>query len=199
MIDIVTGNWGDKYPDWLTDALESQIIQNMNEPFVFRCITKNRFPGWWNKLDVLRSRGRTLWIDVDSVIVGPLDALIAPLAPGVDIRVAKNWARSGHGGIQSSVMYWEDASNITRHFKPEIIESGLWGDQEFLTELRDKRQIVVEYFDERLVKSYKYHARELGSAPDGAAIVTFHGKPDPHEVNDRWVRECLGFSTTIRA
>lgn len=198
-VKVITGCWGGKYPDWLVDALFHQVARHMPEPWEWHVVRTQRFKGWWNKMDVLRTPGPCLWIDVDSVVIGSLGAMCQPLEPGVDIRIAKNWAQSGHGGCQSSVMYWENASRITRYFTADVIDSGLWGDQEFITELRDKRQIEVDYFAEREVRSYKYHAREQGRPPPGASVVTFHGKPDPHEVKDQWVKDALCYSTTIPA
>lgn len=185
MFTVLTGCWGDKYRKDYMGRMFRMVSRHMEQPHAFHCVLDETYPGWWNKIHVLRTKGPCLWIDIDSVITGPLDPLCEPLY--ADIRIAKNWAQSGHGGCQSSVMFWNDASAITDRFTPDVIESGLWGDQEFITQLRDAGEIEVEHFDERLVKSYKYHARN--GIPEGASVVTFHGKPDPHEVGG-WVREC---------
>jgi hypothetical protein len=47
----------------------------------------------------------------------------------------------------------------------------------------------VEYFDSEHVVSYKYHCRTTGKLPDNARVVSFHGKPDPSEVSDAWVKK----------
>lgn len=196
-LKIITGSWGGKYPDCLVDALFRQVARNVREPFEWIVHRTARWPGWWNKLAILETPGPCLWIDVDSVVVGPLDEMIQPLEPGVDIRIGRNWAQSGHGGCQSSVMYWENSRRILAQFEDSVIDSGLWGDQEYLTQLRDRGDIVVDYFSERSLRSYKYHARPIGRIPDGASVVTFHGKPDPHEVSDKWVKDAMACSTTI--
>jgi hypothetical protein len=135
------------------------------------------------------------------VITGSLDGLVTPLNKG--IRIAKNWAQSGYGGCQSSVMYWEGDSGkiINDEFDPSIAhwpprnEPGiLWGDQEWITQLRDEKRLDVEYFDPADVISYKYHVRGQGLPPQ-AKVVVFHGKPNPGEVRDGWVnqaRSCEG-------
>lgn len=185
MLSVITGAWGSKYAPEYAVRMGRMVGRHLKQPHVFHVIREAYYPGWWNKIHVLRTKGPALWIDIDSVIVGPLDPLCAPLK--ADIRIAKNWAQSGHGGCQSSVMFWNDASHIADRFTPDVIDSGLWGDQEWLTMLRDTQQIEVEHFDERYVKSYKYHARN--GPPVGTSVVTFHGKPDPHECGG-WVHEC---------
>ena len=186
MLKVFTGCWGDKYPARYIDRMRSMLECYVGVPYIYQPITEATLPGWWGKLAVLDNSGPALWIDIDSVITGPILPLLKPL--NADIRTAKNWAQSGHGGCQSSVMYWEDATPITRLFHPDQI-GDYWGDQEFITALRDRGDIKVEYFDEPLVKSYKYHARN--GIPPGASVVTFHGKPDPHECGG-WVSKCWG-------
>jgi hypothetical protein len=97
-------------------------------------------------------------------------------------------------------MYWNDASRIVEAYDPTDPKLGhwpprndggkLWGDQEFITLLRDTQQIQMEYFHPAHVVSYKYHCRQ--GLPDDARVVCFHGKPDPHEISDEWVKRCWG-------
>jgi len=163
----------------------------------------NDLPGWWLKTTLFAptvSRKRNLWLDLDVTITQNIDALVEPLNDYYDIRTILNWADSGHGGIQSSVMYWEGNSAQTIHDKfnhadaywpphtNEFWDNGQvkWGDQEWCTYLRDTNQIKVEYFDPAHVVSYKYHC--LKGLPDDSLIQIFHGKPDPDEVRDEWVK-----------
>lgn len=39
------------------------------------------------------------------------------------------------------------------------------------------------------VVTYKHHCLKHGHPPVGASIVSFHGKPLPHDVEDAWVKE----------
>ena len=125
---------------------------------------------------------------------GIFGGLVEPLDKG--IRIAKNWAQSGYGGCQSSVMYWEGDNGriINDEFDPSIAhwpprnEPGiLWGDQEWITQLRDEGRIEVEYFSPDDVVSYKYHCQS--GLPKGTKVAVFHGKPKPSEVKDTWVSE----------
>ncbi|GAF85198.1 unnamed protein product, partial [marine sediment metagenome] len=161
-------------------------------------------PGWWGKVRLFSgsiSHPRNLWLDLDVTITGDLDVLVKPLEHG-QIRACLNWAQSGHGGVQSSVMYWEGQSAriiddlfdpADAHWPPRndlFWDNGQvkWGDQEFITLLRDTQRLEVEYFDPAHVVSYKYHC--LNGLPPDSLVQVFHGKPDPSEVNADWVKQC---------
>jgi hypothetical protein len=196
---VFIGNWGGRYPDYYPERLSRSITNNLTIPHEVYLIEETDYPGWWGKINVLAEPGPALWVDMDCVITGSLDDLI-PGRTTADIVTARNWAQSGHGGCQSSVMYWNDASRIVEAYDPNEPTLGnwpprndsgcLWGDQEFLTLLRDTQRIEVEYFDSAHVVSYKYHCRQ--GVPDDARVVCFHGKPDPHEVRADWVKQCWG-------
>ena len=93
-------------------------------------------------------------------------------------------------------MYWEGnkAQIIHDKFDPKIAHwppinapGILWGDQEWITALRNTQQLKVTYFPTDHVVSYKYHCRQ--NLPDKAKVVVFHGHPNPDEVHDEWVME----------
>ena len=111
-----------------------------------------------------------------------------------------NWAQSGHGGCQSSVMSWDaDYANyrwLADYFNVgELTEpmngncgyyKGLWGDQEYITsQLGSPGKDIVSMDG---VYSYKYHCRDDGRPPEDAAVVCFHGNPKPSEVKEHWVQ-----------
>jgi hypothetical protein len=185
----------------VNDLLPGYIIgdeHHLSLPHEFICITESDLPGWWGKVRLFgeNSRERNLWFDLDVVITGPLDGLCERVDN--DIRTAKNWAQSGWGGCQSSVMYWEgDNGRVINdtfdpaiaHWPPRNDGNTLWGDQEWITHLRDKGVINPSYFDTKDVVSYKYHCRGKDRYPAGAKVVAFHGRPKPYEVNEAWVRE----------
>lgn len=187
-------NTNNHAPQSEVDILRHMVGKHLSLPHEFICITESDLPGWWGKVRLFKnSRARNLWLDLDTVITGPLDPLVTPLADG--IRIAKNWAQSGYGGCQSSVMYWQgDAGKIINdefdpaiaHWPPINSPGILWGDQEWITQLRDENRLTVEYFDVADVISYKYHCRNVG-LPPAAKVVVFHGQPKPSEVFDKWV------------
>jgi hypothetical protein len=201
---------GDKYSDADVLILRDMVSRNLSIDYQFRCLSDrvipgvecllvDPWPGWWSKLLLFRyAEGLNLYLDLDVVVTGPLDGLLSH-----SLSMPKNWAMSGHGGWQSSVMAWDgNYKHIPDQFNPELLsEPGngnygyygnarLWGDQEFITEVMGNR--VVPMFG---VYSYKYHCRE--SLPADCAVACFHGNPKPGEVGDRWVIESR--STAIPA
>lgn len=214
MITVWCMNTGGHAPDDEVRALRRQVDRHLSIEHEFMCITEksvdgidtvkpiNDIPGFWGKVNLFAptvSRKHNLWLDLDVTITQSIDALVAPLR-GSQLRICKNWAQSGHGGCQSSVMYWEgwDAQIIFDEFDHNIAKwpprtDTFWpngqvqyGDQEWITYLRDTQRLEVEYFDPAHVVSYKYHCRE-GLPPD-SLVQVFHGKPDPGDVNDDWVK-----------
>jgi hypothetical protein len=181
---------------------------NPDDPIISASNSLVRWPGWWNKLNLFNfaqfdTPGRLcLWLDLDLIILRDLGPLIeygsARLREGADLVALKNWAQSGHGGVQSSVMLWNSANDkvrsalpyrhqIDRHCGPTIYSwpprndrGHMWGDQEYITEARDLGLLSVGYFAPDFTRSYKYHAREA-EPRDPAAICIFHGKPNPDE------------------
>ena len=196
---------GDKYaPEYLA-RLVASVRRNLRQPSTVHVITDRpesrpgrayqadpQLEGWWQKLSLFALTSgqapseRNLYVDLDSVIVDQLDGLVNRYA-GSRLAMAKNWAKSGYGGWQSSVMLWaggafpELRADLNRH-----AVARLWGDQEWITErLGDQ----VDEIEPGLVVSYKYHCREIGRPPPSSRIVTFHGKPDPHECDEPWITE----------
>ena len=208
MITIWTMNTGNHAPDEEVRILKRQVDRHLSETHIFQCISEhhidgihnvqpiNDLPGWWGKVNLFAptvSHTRNLWLDLDVCITGSLDGLVTTLY--TQIRIGKNWAKSGHGGCQSSMMYWEsDSARIIydefdpaiAHWPPINQPGVLWGDQEHCTALRDAGKLDVEYFSSTDMISYKYHCRN--GLPAGAKVVVFHGKPDPADVNDDWVK-----------
>lgn len=194
--------WGDKYDKAYVYALKEAVEKNLTIPHEFKCITKEALPGiqtrnppvpyrgWWQKIGLFYpgvATGPSLYFDLDVVISGNLDYL----ADYTDTFSApSNWAKSGHGGIQSSVMAWPGKWHLPyEKFNYAVDSERLWGDQEYLWELLgDKWQPIPH------VGSYKYHCR--ANIPDWIRVICYHGKPDPHEVNDAWV---LPYTSTLRS
>ena len=214
MLNIWSVCVGNKYSDDYVIRLKKMVERNITTEHRFIClsdraiegvecfITPVDWPGWWQKLYLFTASnyygGFNLYFDLDVVIVGDVTRLVsAPLS------MPKNWARSGHGGCQSSVMSWGiDCSTITRLFDPTKLsapangnygyygDKSLWGDQEFITDVLGEPGEVIEPMYG--IYSYKYHC--LNGPPDDAKVVCFHGSPKPHEVNEKWVKDARGYT-----
>lgn len=202
MLTVWSLCWGDKYTDYHVQRLKRTVAENLSEPHQFLCVTSRvipgvtsvpppvDWPGWWGKLAIPpMGSGRNIWLDLDVVITGSLDFLL-PYAAG-PLAMPWNWAQSGHGGCQSSVMAWGGKVDTMRGFDPAWAvwppsSARLWGDQEWITELRDNKFLEVVQTPEQYVKSYKYHCRN--GLPEDCRVVVFHGDPKPETVREEWFK-----------
>lgn len=130
--------------------------------------------GWWAKCELFRSGlfdGRILYLDLDSVIVGPLDPLAA--SPGIIQLADWGWTTPTYG---SGVMVWDAAEHaeIWTRWTPEVAER-LRGDQDWLTELGGWQALPAH-----LCRSYRYESK--AGPPKGCSVVCMHGRPKCHEL-----------------
>lgn len=206
MLTVFSVCVGDKYHHGYVYALKEAVETHLSIPHEFKCITTDKMPGivtvnpfvpywgWWSKLNLFTpgmAVGPSLYFDLDVVITGSLDHL----ADFTDREFAApaNWAQSGYGGIQSSVMAW--SGNWTAPFEyikpqwPQVTER-LWGDQELLWEMLGDNWVRLPG-----IYSYKYHCRN-GQRPSDMAVCVFHGEPKPIDVTDSWL---LPYTQTLRS
>jgi len=184
--------WGDKYDVAYVYALQDMVKKYLTIPHTFKCITTRKiegietvlpfvpYHGWWQKIGLFAPRiatGRSIYFDLDVVITGNIDYLARYES---EFCAPANWAQSGHGGIQSSVMVWQGNWHLPyEKFNYQIDRDRFWGDQEYLTDLLNDWDEISN------IGSYKYHCKT--GLPKELNVVCFHGKPDPHEVNDSWI------------
>jgi len=208
-LNVVCVLWGNKYPQHYADKLFASVRRNMpaGVEFTFYCITargisgsvtippRHDWPTWWNKMNMFNPydmpSGPTLYIDLDSVIVGDLTPIISAESDAPLIIVENFSMNKAHCAHNSSVMLFDvdDPRIHDLYFSFESdadrVMAGLHGDQCAIWRiLRDD----IANFDRRHIVSYKYHCRGKG-LPEDAGAVIFHGKPDPHEVADPWVKQ----------
>lgn len=143
------------------------------------------WPGWWSKLELFRPDLEPirpfLYVDLDSFILGDVSRLIQDKP-----YICREWWTNLEG-VQSSVMVIaKDTCEIWDTWMEKPREwmgiAGNRGDQWFLNKFQ-WNYIQDNYPD--YVGSYKKHNLEKPRH----RIVTFHGKPKPHEVKDGWVKE----------
>lgn len=201
--------WGDKYSPGYVYTLRDAVEQHLREPHEFVCITTATLPGittrlppvsysgWWQKIGLFSptlAMGPSIYLDLDVVICGELDYLVEYAnTPRGRLCAPANWAQSGHGGIQSSVMAWSGWwDKPQREFDYPIDSERFYGDQEYLWHLLGNDWIRLPG-----VCSYKYHCRGKQAPPADASVIAFHGRPDPHEleVNEPWI---LPFTSILR-
>jgi hypothetical protein len=202
MLTVWSLCWGDKYSDYHVQRLQQTVEESLTVEHQFLCVTLRSipgvtcvpppvdWPGWWGKLSIPgMGSDRNIWLDLDVVITGSLDFLL-PYTEG-PLATPWNWAQSGHGGCQSSVMAWGGKIDVAERFNPDwahwppVNARGVFfGDQEFITYLRDNRLLEVVQIPEPYIKSYKYHCRN--GLPDDCRVVVFHGEPKPENVRESW-------------
>lgn len=150
-------------------------------------------PGWWAKMEMFNPAhddlGDILYFDLDTVLVGKLDAIVAACAHAyAGSMVAPVMLRDfGHSTrVQSGMMYlpvkvrrqtwlaWkEDPGAVMRRFR---------GDGEFLNSLWCDGALRWDNFVPGQIVSYKKHVRSNnGVVPLNARVVCYHGKPRPWE------------------
>ena len=209
---------GDKYDSAYVYALKEAVDKHLTIPHQFRCITKRKlegiqtvlppvpYQGWWAKIGLfapLVATGPSLYFDLDVVITGNINYL-ADYVSCRTLAAPANWAQSGHGGIQSSIMAWP--GNWTYPYdriKPlwpgratpdgyRIFEGKkLWGDQEWLWHLLGDDWEKIPY-----IGSYKYHVRPTGKIPEWMKICVFHGEPKPIDIKDPCISS---YTSTLRS
>jgi hypothetical protein len=160
--------------------MHEMVKRNLHQPFEFSVLEEAEgLQGWWVKLALFqpgRFKGRVLYLDLDSVVVGVLDELAE--SKGIIYMPDWGWADPL---LNSSVMVWDAGEHAEAYLRyTPWVAKRLEGDDEWLTLLGG-----WEHLPARLCRSYRYHARE--APPEACAVVTFHGRPKPHEVTDGWV------------
>jgi hypothetical protein len=195
-IQVVCLNWhdylgrGSEY----VEKMRNMVSRNLSHPHTFTEVTERDLPtgreGWFNKLYLLEMfDGPVLYIDLDVVITGNIDALVdAGMSLPEMIWARDDWSYSvlkGDNGrektINSSVMFWHGRKDMRG---AERLISKTHGDQGIITQLFWPDYIGL--FPGHLIKSYKYdYLQGAGRSP----ICVFHGKPKPHEVSEGWVIE----------
>lgn len=167
--------------------------------------------GWWYKMQLFDPRhwtGKLFYLDLDVVITGNLD-WVFDLDPNFfwSIRDFRYLWRPHWQGLNSSLMYFdvERFSFLWQHFDQQdfkLLLAKYPGDQDFLTSTLLPEQL--RFVEEALVRSWRWQIKDGGlrpedrkyRRPDAGAIlepdcrvVIFHGKPKPHEVQDKIIED----------
>ena len=154
-------------------------------------------PGWWSKMEAFGITGPTLFLDLDTVIVGDIEPLAYSICHESNGRfmMLRRWKKEGWG---SGIMGWNgDWSWMLREFLTEekhFMCRRTWemvggrdsyrGDQDWISTVIERRkntEIVAAQDFCPGIYSYKHHVRGKG-IPKDARIIYFHGRPRPAEV-----------------
>lgn len=187
--------------------LQNGVRRNLSLPHRFVCLTdmpvdceilplRKNWRGWWSKLNLFYEfTGPTLYFDLDTVIVGSLDAIAAHphrftaaheyYRPHMLCSTAMAW----NGDYSFIADVFATSPNTNAHKYDHKIRPRI-GDQAFIEDqlaLHDVRfDTFRDLFGEHTIASYKVHRCE-DAPPSDAAVVAFHGRPKPSELKTGWV------------
>jgi hypothetical protein len=166
---------------------------------------------WWYKLQLFNSehhQGNLLYFDLDTVILRDISWI--PQLPAEylwGIRDFKHLQRPGYSTLNSSVMWWNvdrmswvwdqfnttNVVNTTRQYP---------GDQDYLNAVLGHNRI--RYLEDSQIQSWRWQCLDGGynfntrrhkipgqgtQIPGSTSVLVFHGKPKPHEINDKVVQD----------
>lgn len=161
------------------------------------------WPGWWSKIELFRPgllTGPTLYLDLDSLVVGSLDAIAAHphsftmateyYRPAYNCSTAMAW-QGDYSAIWHAMQ--ADPAGIIARYDRERPDRRI-GDQAFIEDVLAAEGVKVTQFAslfcERAIASWKVHVR--GKGLDGSeAVVACHGsqKPDTLARQHKWIAD----------
>jgi hypothetical protein len=198
--------------EWVA-KLQRGVARHLTIPHRFVCFSDvdvpceripllHDWPGWWSKIELFTNpiEGVTLYFDLDTVIVGSLDAIASHphtftmahefYRPSLLCSTAMAWS-GDHSYIAKS--FAQDPEAFAYAYDTTLVNScGRIGDQAFIEDALDAndphgfRDTFRDLFGERSIASYKVHNCQ-DAPPADAAAVAFHGSPKPHQISDGWV------------
>jgi hypothetical protein len=219
---VVCVKWGSLYGPEYVNRLYAMVARHLTPPFRFVCLADHgdglrpevewfelpelgcphpvRTMGKWRK-QVLWGRsvpgleGVALFIDLDSVIVGPLDDYFSYGEPG-DVITARNWARPLQRLGQTSVFRFPVGANahILDDFRadPQGVADRFQFEQHYVTHAVKGG---IKFWPEGWTRHFRLHCLPKfplryfvpARLPPEARIVTFPGGPNPDDVMvGRW-------------
>jgi len=174
-----------------------------NTNIEFKQFKRHDFNGWFNKLQLFsphsQLEGNTLYMDLDVVIMKNIDSF-AMIGQAHNF-VGMNDFNPTSGLFNSSIMRFNNEyhSKIIwdEYIKRRTEFASMHGDQEIISALVKKHKDTMSFPNE-WTQSYKwlnregkrYHIDKMTYEQDpNAKVCVFHGSPNPHESNQKWVKE----------
>jgi hypothetical protein len=166
---------------------------------------------WWYKLQLFNSehhQGNLLYFDLDTVILRDISWISQlPTEYLWGIRDFKHLQRPGYLSLNSSVMWWnvEKMSWVWDQFaSTNVVHTSRQypGDQDYLNAVLGHNRI--RYLEDSQIQSWRWQCLDGGydfnsrrhkipgqgtQIPGSTSVLVFHGKPKPHEINDKVVQD----------
>ena len=177
-----------------------RILKSFN--IEFRQFKRHDFQGWFNKMQLFspdsKLDGNTLYMDLDVIILKNIDDMFNH---GNDNNfVGMNDFNPSAGVFNSSIMkfnnnttsklIWEEYMKRRAEFR------GAHGDQNIISDLIKNHKDTIS-FPDSWTQSYKWFNREgtrfhkskwTFEQDPNAKVCVFHGRPNPHESTELWVK-----------
>jgi len=198
---------GNGYSPLWVERLQRAVRRNLTLEHNFICLSdvdvpcervplKHDWPGWWAKIEMFSPGvvcGPTLYLDLDTVIVGNIDRLAWF---DHDFAIMRNLNAPHMPG--SAVMWFKESAPrmVYDHFcanpHAAMAEYGkanggcYIGDQAFIWDTLHRRVAFLSDDVPGMIRSYRRHC--VAGVPEGCAVVAFGGSKKPSSVPDQWVK-----------
>ena len=183
-------------------------IKLLKGDITFKKFRFNHYDGWWNKLQLFSEEahltGPCLYLDLDVVILDNIDE-IATFGDDMTFGVINDF-NPGTKEFNSSIMKFNN-DVATKVIWNKFLEDkdnlmALQGDQNVMSKLIKSNvkiaQDNLKVMPDEWTFSYKWYSRidpRFGKdrwtfeKKPNAKIAVFHGKPQPHESEQKWVQK----------
>lgn len=174
---------GGDYTPAHVHALRFMVEKRLELPFL--CVTDqavdadyvpmiHKWPGWWSKMEIFRLRPPILFMDLDTIILGPVSFLQRIESEKFVILRDVYRGKSNPLAMQSSIMYWsEDMTWLYEKFAERPVFDLPHGDQQYL-----EQTVTASYFQDFTDEIVSFKADVLERNATGKVVI-FHGKPRP--------------------
>jgi hypothetical protein len=191
--------------------LSRAVARNLSAPHRFVCLTDHdgpmpagverialhhRWPRYWSKVELFRPglfTGPVLYLDLDTVVCGPIDDVAASPEP-----VLAAWDLK-RGWLNSSAVRWSvDLSFVHARMVADpprtmaaFQDAAFYGDQGLLQDEMMRRNVPWRWMQDAFGPAVQWHPTTTrgGAAPAGCAIAMWYGHPKPHEVRSDWLAQ----------
>lgn len=202
---------GTKYSPSYARILRAAVQRNVTVPYQFRLIVDRRnkgalddpeeeielpghgIEGWWNKVWLFSDEftehvgkgSRIAWLDLDTVLIGSIDFLSSYKGDFAALRdfCGRRLLGTEKPSRGTGVMLFPAGRHlhVWRDFTWPDSTKGLHGDQEWINLKVESIDVLQNIYPH--ICSFKMNCRPPARRPpEGARIICFHGKPDPHEM-----------------